>query len=256
MQTPCQDHGDLTQFDAMKLKFLGTRGEIEARTELHRQHTATEVSYRGRRVLLDAGLDWLEELEVLAPRAIVLTHAHPDHAWGLKAGVSCPVWATATTWSSMEGWPLPDAHVVEPRQPFQVQGITFEAFPVEHSIRCPAVGYRITAGRVAVFYAPDLVHIPEREAALKGCALYVGDGATLVRSMVRKRGNQLIGHAPVRTQLGWCAKEGVPRMIVTHCGSEIVTADEAQVAARLSQLAEERGVHAQVAHDGMEVELR
>jgi hypothetical protein len=156
----------------------------------------------------------------------------------------------------MEGWPLPDGHLVEPRRPFEVEGITFEAFPVEHSIRCPAVGYRITAGDVTVFYAPDVVHIPEREAALRGCALYVGDGATLVKSFVRKRGDQLVGHAPVRTQLGWCAKEGVPRMVVTHCGTEIVTGDAAEIDAKLGELGRERGVRVELAHDGMELVLR
>jgi phosphoribosyl 1,2-cyclic phosphodiesterase len=240
----------------MKLTFLGTRGEIDARTPQHRRHTSTEVAYRSGRVMLDAGLDWLEELAALRPRAIVLTHAHPDHAWGLQRGAPCPVWATAETWKLMEGWPLPEGHLVEPRAPFQVEGMTFEAFPVEHSIRCPAVGYRVRAGRVSMFYAPDLVHIPEREAALRGCALYVGDGASLVRSMVRKRGDQLIGHSPVRTQLGWCAKEQVPHMVVTHCGTEIVTGDRAKIESRLAELGRERGVRAEIAHDGMELVLR
>ncbi len=49
----------------MKLTFLGTRGEIEART-----------------------------LERQRPAAIVVIHAHPDHAWGLRDGAPCPVWAT------------------------------------------------------------------------------------------------------------------------------------------------------------------
>jgi phosphoribosyl 1,2-cyclic phosphodiesterase len=247
---------ELTQFSLMKLTFLGTRGEIDGRTPLHHRHTATEVSYRGRRVMLDAGMDWLEKLHELGPAAVVVTHAHPDHAWGLRLGAPCPVWATDPTWKLMDGWPLPDAHRVEPRQPFVVEGITFEAFPVEHSIRCPAVGYRITAGETSVFYAPDVVHIPEREAALRGCALYVGDGATLVRSFVRKRGDQLVGHAPVRTQLGWCAKEGVPRMVVTHCGTEIVEGDPAQVDARLEELGRERGVRVELAHDGLELVVR
>ena len=34
--------------------------------------------------MIDCGLDWLGKFEKLQPDAIVLTHAHPDHAWGLK----------------------------------------------------------------------------------------------------------------------------------------------------------------------------
>jgi len=85
---------------------------------------------------------------------------------------------------------------------------------------------------------------------------YIGDGATMTRSFVRKRGDTLIGHAAVRTQLGWCAKEGVPRAIITHCGSEIVTGDERMLAAKLHGMATERGVEACIAHDRMELILR
>ena len=62
---------------------------------------------------------------------------------------------------------------------------------MEHSTRAPAVGYRMTAGEVAIFYVPDVVWIHAREEALSGCKVYVGDGATLTRSMVRKSGDTL-----------------------------------------------------------------
>lgn len=97
---------------------------------------------------------------------------------------------------------------------------------VEHSILAPAVGYRISAGRARIFYGPDLLFIHNRAAALKDVQIYIGDGAAITRSFVRRRGERLIGHANVRTQLGWCAKEGVPLVIITHCGSEIVTGNE------------------------------
>jgi hypothetical protein len=58
---------------------------------------------------------------------------------------------------------------------------------VEHSIRAPAVGYRIDAGRAAVFYAPDLVSIDEEQTALTGLDLYICDGAAINRSISRRR---------------------------------------------------------------------
>ncbi len=244
----------------MKLTFLGTRGEIEARTRLHRMHTSLLVSYRGGRVMIDAGADWLEAVHELRPRphAVVITHAHPDHAWGLEHGSPAPVWATAAAWEGMAEYAIPEAdrRVVVAREPFEVRGIRFEAFPVEHSIRAPAVGYRITAGRVMVWYAPDLVYIEERAEALGGCRLYIGDGATMTQSFVRRRGKTLVGHTPVRTQLTWCAKEGVPRAVITHCGKQIVEGDERVLGAELRAMAEERGVEAEFARDGQEIVLR
>jgi ribonuclease BN (tRNA processing enzyme) len=41
----------------MKLTFLGTRGEIDARTRRHRMHTSLLVSYRSANVMIDCGLD-------------------------------------------------------------------------------------------------------------------------------------------------------------------------------------------------------
>lgn len=133
-----------------------------------------------------------------------------------------------------------------------------EAFPVVHSVRAPAVGFRITAGSVTIFYVPDVARIPRLEEAFSGIRLYVGDGATLTRPMLRRdsRTGKTIGHAPIATQLDWCARCGVPEMIVTHCGSAVVGADERRVKAKLRRLAEARGVTVVLAHDGMERVLR
>src|SRR5258707_8744732 len=86
-----------TAYLPVKLTFLGTRGEIDTRTRRHRMHTSLLVSYRGANVMIDCGLDWLGKLKRVSPSAIVLTHAHPDHAWGLKEGAPCPVYAPEKT---------------------------------------------------------------------------------------------------------------------------------------------------------------
>lgn len=219
-------------------------------------HSALLIEYYGERVLVDCGTDWRGEIDAIGPDAIVLTHAHPDHAWGLKDGAPCPVYATEETWGDIENYPIEERAVVEPRSPVEVRGIGVEAFPVDHSTRAPAVGYRIMAGRVALFYVPDVVYIPDRAAALDDVRLYIGDGATITRSMVRRVDDALVGHVPLRTQLTWCQKEGVPEAIFTHCGSAIVDEEPDAVAQTVDELAAERDVEAAVATDGMERVLR
>jgi len=206
-------------------------------------------------MLVDCGADWLGELDALRPQAIVLTHAHPDHAAGLQQGAPCPVWATAETWDRLDTAPLPDRRLIHPRRPAEIGGILFEAFPVQHSLRAPAVGYRISAEGASVFYAPDLASIPERGAALAGCRLYIGDGASFRQPLLREEQNQLCGHAPLATQLTWCAEEGVARMFVTHCGSEIVAGDEAGILEELRALGREPKVAVEIARDGLKVVL-
>ena len=244
----------------MKVTFLGTRGYVKFKSTRHRMHTSTMVAHRGKRVVIDCGESWVGKITDLKPDAIVITHAHPDHAFGLKLGSPCPVYATAEAWKKIKKFPIQKEfrRVVQPRRPERIEGITFEAFPVVHSVRAPAVGYRISAGKVALFYVPDVAWIPNRSRAFLGIRVYIGDGATITRPLIRheKRDGQVIGHASIETQLGWCRKERVPEMIVIHCGSAIVGGNQRYVETKLQGLGHKYGVTIEIAHDGMNLTLR
>jgi glyoxylase-like metal-dependent hydrolase (beta-lactamase superfamily II) len=164
-----------------------------------------------REFLIDCGADWLDRVAALRPSAILLTHGHPDHASGLRDGAPCPVYATTETWRVLAVYPITERLVMPHRESIDVSGIVFEAFPVEHSTRAPAVGYRITADPRSAFYVPDVVAIRDPAAALHALDLYIGDGATLTRPIIRRREGVRIGHTPIRTQLDWCRAQGVPR---------------------------------------------
>lgn len=205
--------------------------------------------------MVDRGRDWLTLPATVHPDAIVLTHAHLDHAGGLAGGADCPVFATRETLELLARWPIAARRIVEPRVPFRLGALRFEAFALEHSLRAPTVGYRIATSRGAVFYCPDVALIRERHAALGGLALYIGDGASVLRSMVRRVGAHSIGHAPIRDQLDWCAAEGVRSAIFTHCGSGIVRSPGREASALVHKLGEKHSVAARLAFDGLSLPL-
>jgi len=183
--------------EALTLTFLGTRGETPVRSRRHLRHSSLLLECGRARIMIDCGADWLGRLPRLEPTAIVLTHAHPDHADGLAAGAPCPVYATKTTSNLLGRLPIRDWRALGPRSPVLIEGVRFEAIPVEHSIRAPAVGYRISTPGGCIFYLPDVARLPKAARLLRGVDVYVGDGASLRRPILRRREGAFIGHAPM-----------------------------------------------------------
>ena len=68
--------------EVVELTFLGTRGEIKVRSHRHQRHSALLIEHGDARIMIDCGADWLGRLHGIVPTAIVLTHAHADHAGG------------------------------------------------------------------------------------------------------------------------------------------------------------------------------
>lgn len=239
----------------MKLTFLGTRGYIGSCSPEHRRHSSLLVAYRGTRLMIDCGEDWLGRLDAIAPQAVLVTHAHPDHAFGLKEGAACPVYASEDCWSGLQGFPIAERRDFAAREPFKVGAIRVEAFPVIHSIRAPAVGYRIEAGGRTIFYVPDVIDIQSRAEALFGIHLYIGDGASLTRPLVRRWEGRIFGHTTVRAQLGWCREAAVRRAIFTHCGRQVVEGHRSLVESEVHELGRDCGVEASLAFDGLSLRV-
>lgn len=106
----------------MKLTFLGTRGNIDTRTRRHGMHSAMRVSYYDVEIIFDCGEDWLGQVGDWDADGIVVTHAHPDHAYGLKEGAPCPVFATEASWEAMEGFDIEERRTVPERDPVLIGG--------------------------------------------------------------------------------------------------------------------------------------
>lgn len=234
----------------MKITFLGTRGGIKIRSPLHYMHSVLLIEYKRSALLIDWGADWLAHKPPKVD-GLLISHAHDDHVGGLINGFPSPVFGNKVTTNTLKKYPL-ELHTIHPRERFSIGSFSIEPFAVLHSIRAPAFGYKITAGAKTIFYVSDLVSIVDEEDALTGVDVYIGDGALISRRMlVRKKQGTLVGHSPIIDQLAWCAEYNIPKMIVTHCGSEITKNDASAIADKIQTLSYDYDVRVQIAYDGM-----
>ena len=239
----------------MKLTFLGTRGTSVAGSRRHQRHASLIVQYRGQGVMIDCGTDLEEEVESLRPCAIVLTHGDPNHAGGLQRGVPCPVLAPIATLQDLSDYGIRRRKAIRLRKPVDIHGMVFEAFPVDASRRAPTVGYRISAGMTRIFYAPNVACIHYRHDALRGVNLYIGGGANLEQTFVRRGPDPDMGRASVSTQLTWCRQAGIRRAIITHCGRAIIESDPRHISMKIKAQGRNRDIDVRLAYDGLEIIL-
>lgn len=208
-----------------RLTFLGTKAEIEEKTEKHFYHSSLLVQILNTypfRLLIDYGRIHAFDLSILKPDAILITHAHPDHyLWTLEeVKTSIPVYLTQETLDYGSFLPV-NSHIFIPYQKISLGPLNILPYRVIHSIRCPTVGFKIQLPNDKVLlYNPDLVDIITKEDILPGVDYYIGDGSTLKTNLVRRKGQMLFGHTRIPTQINWCKKFGIKHIIFTHIGQD------------------------------------
>jgi ribonuclease BN (tRNA processing enzyme) len=206
-----------------KLVFLGTKGEIEEYTEKHKFNASLLIITAENRLLIDYGKLHKYTLEELKPDTILITHAHPDpYVWlneDIKTDI--PVYLTRETLDY--GKYRPDnPRVFYPGEEIETGNITWSAYRVIHSIRCPAVGFKLKVNGKAILYNPDLVDIVEKDQVMSGIDYYIGDGSAIRANLVRRKDDQFFGHTRISTQINWCKSRGINNIFFTHLGKETI----------------------------------
>jgi ribonuclease BN (tRNA processing enzyme) len=242
----------------VRLHFYGTKGYVEESSPAHAGHSAFTIEADGFRLLCDFGENRKGLLKKVRPDAIFVSHAHPDHAWGLEEGTDAPLYASEITQALTDKYRVGKRVVLEPGRRVRMGPFRVTGFPVVHSVRCPCMAARLEiSGRVLV-YSGDIVAFGRAEDAMDGASIYVGDGSTLKGSLVRRHpSGALIGHTTVRAQLGWLGKSGVPRAVFSHFGKGPIEMGEEELREALLDLASERapGCEVSAARDGAIVDL-
>ena len=87
----------------------------------HAGHSAFVLEEAGFRLLCDFGQNRRGMLSKIRPDAIYLSHAHPDHAWGLEEATDLPVYASEITHEILAKLPIKN-RVVLARRPRRTSG--------------------------------------------------------------------------------------------------------------------------------------
>ncbi len=242
----------------MRLHFYGTRGYVEESSRAHTGHSAFVVESGGFRLLCDFGQNRKGMLGSIAPDAVFVSHAHPDHARGLEEGTALPVYASAVTHEITKDLPIARRMVLEPGRPEKIGPLLLTTHPVVHSVRCPCVGARIDTPEGTIVYSGDIISFDSPRDALAGAGLYIGDGSTLKGSLVRRhQSGALMGHTTVRAQLRWLAAYAVPRAIFSHFGKGPIEMGEDALGQALAELGAEKAPQCRIlaARDGWKTEI-
>jgi len=165
-------------------------------------------------------------------------------------GAPCPVYASKETLDLLRGFPIQDRREMPIKKSVMIDGVKFKAYPVQHSVRAPAVGYRVSANGVSFFYVPDVAGLPDAPNALRGGQRLHrrrSDYDTLNGAQEERRVDRPRSHYGA-TQL--VQNGGYSPRYFHPCGSPIVRGNARVLDAAIKQLGREQGIDASLACDG------
>jgi glyoxylase-like metal-dependent hydrolase (beta-lactamase superfamily II) len=230
----------------LKIKVLGTRGEVKPLLPYHSKHSGVLVD---NFILLDLG-----EKEYLdyRPTYIFITHLHPDHAFFVvqKAPeITIPVYAPEDYRDTVRVTVISN----------EVRANSYRVIPIptHHSKKVKSTAYLVTNGKHRLLYTGDLIWINKEYHHLLGdLDLVITDGSYFRRGgMVRKDRDtgQLYGHNGVPDLIN-LFKKFTRHILFVHFGSWFYEGVE-QSRLRLSETGKQNGIIVDASYDGMELDI-
>ena len=231
----------------MKIKVLGTRGEIEESAPRHSRHSGLLVDGR---LLFDLGE---REFLDVNPRGVFITHLHPDHAFFVRRpaplGISVYVYAPETRPG------IPELQAFPGEMSFR--GYSIRAIPTHHSLKVRSTAYLIEKGGQRLLYTGDMFWInKEFHPLLERLDLVVTE-ASFIREggMIRRdrATGVAYGHAGV-PNLMEIFRKFTTHILFMHFGAWFY--EDARKSKRLlAALGKQHGVKARAGYDGFEQDL-
>jgi len=205
----------------MSLKVLGTRGEIEETSKKHKKHSGILIDD----VLFDLGEPIYLDLH---PKAIFLSHLHPDHYFPekykkeknpLREHSKIPIYSIEKP-RGAENWIK-----LEKGKEYKVNDLIVIPIPTVHSKKVKTTGFLIKTKGKRILYTSDLLWIKKKwHDKIKDLDVVITDGSSFDRDLIRrdKETGQPYGHASVKKLVKFFKDKGAKNIIITHYGKWLV----------------------------------
>jgi len=238
----------------MKIRMLGTKGEIEEFSPIHKKQSGILID----NMLFDVGEPVYLEYN---PKIVFITHLHPDHAFFVKEKkipeehhgkfyIVAP--------EKVEGLQWEDWKVIKFGEDSDFCDYTITPFPTLHSKKVKSLAYLVEGKGLRVLYTGDMIWLKKKyHDQLKNLDLVITDGSFLRKGgMIRKdkKTGEVYGHQGIPDLIKFFSRLGAKHIIFTHFGTEIVK-DHKEAERKVKELAKESNIDVRLAKDGITLNI-
>lgn len=231
----------------MKIKVLGTRGEIEESAPYHSKQSGLLLDSK---ILLDIGDKRFLKYK---PKFILITHLHPDHAYFVrhheKPKINVPIYAP-------EEYDNLKIHITN--KPFKINSYKITPIPTIHSIKVKSNAYLIEHKKKRLLYTGDMIWIEKKYHKLINNLDLVTTEASFYRKggLVRRKENdaKIYGHTGVPNLVS-LFKKFTNKILFGHFGSWFYK-DIKKARKDFKKLAKENNIEIIVGYDGLEISIK
>jgi glyoxylase-like metal-dependent hydrolase (beta-lactamase superfamily II) len=229
----------------MRVRILGTRGEVEPSGPRHSRHSGILIDGMlmvdlGEREFLDYG-----------PKAVLITHLHPDHAYFVRGGEGRP--PKGVPIFAPEKYEDYGVRLLEREK--TIAGYHILPIPTHHSLKVLSQAYLISRGSAKILYTGDMIWInKEYHPLFEGLDAVITEASFLRKGGWVKRDKstgRIYGHNGlpdiIRLFRDYCR-----HIVLVHFGAWFYE-DARRARAEIRTLARTNGVVIDPAYDGQEI---
>ena len=228
----------------MKIKVLGTRGEIEESAPYHSKKSGVLID---NKILLDIGD---KQFLKYKPQHILVTHLHPDHAYFVRD--KKPLLANIPIYVP-EKYEQFDIHIT--KKPFKINNYLITPIPTIHSIKAKSNAYLIEHKKICILYTGDLIWIEKKyHKLLRNLDLVITEASFIRKGGLIRRNKQtdeIYGHTGVPNLIN-LFKKLTNKILFIHFGAWFYK-DIKKARKNIQKLAKENDIEIIVGYDGLEI---